>query len=657
VLPLVKKIAWALIVIALLVSIPSIIDRVNVEQSNKSYEITMAYDQYEQWPLMLDEMMTEEEILEQLRDSGLSSMSFEPLTIWDLVLEGEFERKSRPEIIHDHPEAKDELPEYNGQYIRILDDESPYIDLIKEVYNNHYELMYEDEIFLTQYEVEEYEYGEDRILFLPYEVSLASMPISFDFEAIDLVNEAGMEIIPRLPNRFPTIQHENHFIYDQLERLAVDYQADKILFSGNDVVGFNEPEQIRTFTDALNEYGYNIVKIDFNDQRGMGSLLRVGNKEEDVVRLFSMELGKGNEPKYQEELDKGIRGYKERNIRMLFVNPLARPGGTLQTYHHPGEAQQGFHYTTEMLNELQSQLGEDRNTGAETYGSLSQSTIVTLIVSLGAAALIALTAYRIYPVLIWPAGIGGLALTAAGILFNIDLALKGLALLTAISAAVYAGLHFRGIKNWKHLIITYAISAGIALVGAWLVVGMLYGTEFLLKVDEFRGVKVLSIAPAAIVGVVLFLTFIRQTLNEPVRYWHLMIMAIVGAILLLYVARSGNVSIALPYEREFRQWLENLLYVRPRTTEFLIGFPLFILGLYMMMVKNKLAPIFITIGMLGFASIVGTFTHLHTPLLVSGLRSVYGLLFGLGFGLFYIFIFRVITNYVYPQVEKRWMNR
>ncbi|ERN52001.1 DUF5693 family protein [Alkalihalophilus marmarensis] len=655
---MVKKIAWALIVIALLVSIPSIIDRVNVEQSNKSYEITMAYDQYEQWPLMLDEMMTEEEILEQLIDSGVGSMSFEPLTIWDLVLEGLFERKTRPEIIHEHPEARDELPEHNGQYIRILDDETPYIDMIKEAYNNHYQLMYEDEIFLTRYEVEEYEYGEDRILFFPYEVSLAAMPITFDFDAIDIVHEAGMDIIPRLPNSFPTIQYENHFIYKQMERLAVEYQADKVLFSGNDVVGSGEPEQLRTFTSALNEFNYDIITIDFNDQRGMDSLLRLGNKEDDVIRLFSMQLGKGNEAKFMEEVEKGIRGYKERNIRILFVNPLVRFSPTsLQTYHHPGEAQQGFNYTLEMVDTFTERLGDGHEGGASPYASLSQSTIVTLFVTLGAAALITLTAYQVWPILAWPAALGGLALMAAGVVLNIDIALKALALLTAIAAAAYAGLHFRTIRNWKHLLATYAISAGIALIGAWLVVGMLYGTEFLVKVDEFRGVKVLSAAPAAIVGLLLFYTFIRKTLNEPVRYWHLMVIGIVGAILAFYVTRTGNAATALPYELEFRQWLENLLYVRPRTTEFLIGFPLFILGLYMMMVKNKLAPIFITIGMLGFASIVGTFTHLHTPLLVSGLRSVYGLLFGLGFGLLYIYIYRVITVYVYPRVEKRWMNR
>ncbi|WEG16593.1 DUF5693 family protein [Alkalihalophilus pseudofirmus] len=655
---MVKKIAWALIVIALLVSIPSIVDRVSVEQDNLEYEITMAYDQYEQWPVMLNEMMSDREILAQLKDSGVSSMSFEPLTIWDLVNEGLFERMSKPEIVHQHPEARDELPEHNGQYIRILDDESPYIELIKDVYNNHYQLMFEDEIFITQYQVEEFEYGEDRILFLPYEVSLASMPISFDFEAIETVHNAGLDIIPRLPNRFRTIQHENHYLYEQLERLAVEYGSNKMLFSGEDVVGAGEPAQLKTFTEFLNDLNFDIVTIDFVNQRGMNSLLRIADKENDVIRLFSMTLGKGNEPDYQVELEKGVRGYKERNIRMLFVNPLARLStGAVQTYDHPGQAQEGFDYTLEMVEGFTKQLGEERNAGASTYAPLSQSAIVTLFVTLGAVALITLTAYQVWPILAWPAALGGLALMAAGVVLNMDIALKALALLTAIAAAAYAGLHFKTIKNWKHLLATYAISAGIALIGAWLVVGMLYGTEFLVKVDEFRGVKVLSAAPAAIVGLLLFYTFIRKTLNEPVRYWHLMVIGIVGAILAFYVTRTGNAATALPYELEFRQWLENLLYVRPRTTEFLIGFPLFILGLYMMMVKNKLAPIFITIGMLGFASIVGTFTHLHTPLLVSGLRSLYGLLFGLGFGLLYIVIFRVITDYVYPQVEKRWMNR
>ncbi|TWI59932.1 DUF5693 family protein [Halalkalibacter nanhaiisediminis] len=650
-----KKGLWAVVIIALLASIPSLIERVQVEQENPSYEVVLPYEQFVQWPEMLNGSFTAEHALEELKEHGLTSISIVPITVSDLVTDGIFDRIKKNEIEHEHPEAEGELPEINGQFIKILEPGSEYITTVEEAYNNHYMIMEEEEILPKRLKVSFHAYGDDTYLFLPYEVNLNTMPIGFDHDALQLIRDADLNVIPRLPNRFSNIQNEDHYVYDMLDVLAHDFDAHTLSFTGTDVIGAGEPEQLKTFAQKINELGFSVVSIDFNDQRGMNSLLRVGDLEEDVIRLFSMTLGKGNEKEYEAEVEKGLRGYKERNIRMMYVNPVVNHPSGPQAYHHPGEALQGYQYTLNMIDSLTTKLGKEYNTQAEPFRSFSQPFIVTILVLLGATAFLSLTGLKLHRYIGVIAGLGGLGLVALA-LMNVSLAWSGLALLTAISGAVYAGLSVGEIKGWKQLILQYLISIAIGLIAAWLVIAIMYGPTFLVKVDQFRGVKILAALPVLIVGFILFASFLKKLMVEPVRYWHLAIMVLLAGVLAFYVWRSGNAGLALPYELEFRAWLESILYARPRTSEFLIGFPLFMLGLYLRMVKHKAAPIFITLGMLGFASMVGTFTHLHTALLISILRTVYAIILGFIIGLMVIGVYRLLERYIFPEVRKRWMQ-
>ncbi len=655
VITLLKKGLWVIVIIALLASLPSLMTRVQVEEGNRSYEVAMPYEQFVQWPDMLEGSLDADEALAQLKEQGLSAMSIEPITISDLVTDGVFERVKRSEIEHEHPEAKGEIPKTSGQFVQILEPNNEYIDIVEKVYNNHYAIMQEEGILSTRLQVSFHTYGDDAYLFLPYEVSLSAMPLGFDHSVLERITNAGLNIIPRLPNQFMNIQNENHYVYDMLSMLSDEFGATTLVFTGNDVVGADAPEELRTFAKKVKELGFSIVKIDFNPQRGMDTLLRVGDLKEDAIHLFSMTLGIGREKTYAEEVEKGVRGYRERNIRILFVNPVVNFPSGPQMYQHPGEAETGYSFTLEMLDSLTTELGKENNGQAHPFQTFAQPLIVTVLVLIGASAYLSLTGFKLHPIVGVLAGVGGLGLSVLTLL-HVDIAWKGLALLIAISGAVYAGLAVNKINNWKHLIWQYLLSVGSALAAAWLVIALLYGPEFLVKVDEFRGVKILAALPIVIVGIALFASFLKKLMYEPVRYWHLAIMVVVLAVLGFYVWRTGNAAMTLPYELEFRKWLESVLYVRPRTSEFLVGFPLFVLGLYLRMRKHQAAPLFLTLGVLGFASMVGTFTHLHTALLISMIRTAYGILFGLLIGLVLVVVYRFLERSVFPEVKKRWIR-
>lgn len=155
-------------------------------------------------------------------------------------------------------------------------------------------------------------------------------------------------------------------------------------------------------------------------------------------------------------------------------------------------------------------------------------------------------------------------------------------------------------------------------------------------------------------GFILFFKEIMQILKASVKYWHLVVLAVIGVALLYYVMRSGNEAQVLGAELRFRQLLEDILYVRPRTSEFLIGLPLFFLGMYMTMLKKKYAKLFLAAGFIAFASMVGTFTHLHTPLYISGLRTLYSALSGIILGGVLIIVYRIWLEKIYPRIKTRW---
>ncbi len=92
-----------------------------------------------------------------------------------------------------------------------------------------------------------------------------------------------------------------------------------------------------------------------------------------------------------------------------------------------------------------------------------------------------------------------------------------------------------------------------------------------------------------------------------------------------------------------REFLEDTLGVRPRIKEFLFAHPLFIFAAYMSF-RHRQAVLLFIFATMGQLSIVSTFTHLHTPLVVSFIRVLYGMIGGIIIGILFIFIWKLIAK-------------
>ena len=141
---------------------------------------------------------------------------------------------------------------------------------------------------------------------------------------------------------------------------------------------------------------------------------------------------------------------------------------------------------------------------------------------------------------------------------------------------------------------------------------------------------------------------LKRLYYAPVRTAGLMSIFAVIIFLSILIIRSGNFFIfpRFALEEQFRQLLENVFYVRPRTKEFLIGYPFLLLAF--MYVDEKISRVWIwffnIMGSIALISVINSFCHLHTPLQVSLYRTVLGALLGVGVTFIYLFGYKTVSR-------------
>lgn len=412
-----------------------------------------------------------------------------------------------------------------------------------------------------------------------------ALPVEFDPVHFELVEQAGLKVAPKL-NTAPW----------PIEPIWVDHEPELIIVSGQGVM---EREQLYGSEAILALVEFATPEI----QADASTMVRLHGISAPEMRVLSDER----------ILNRYMRAAKERNMRVLYVRPFV-------------DGEDSWDRSLNLLHALQDRLqdaGFDLGQ-AQPFASWSTPWFWIALVGVGIWATTILYAIDLFPrwkSLVYGGGLLGLALSMVLLSFNSILARQGLALLAAVVFPCLA-MQF---KWGKGTLARYAVAAAVSLVGALFVVAMLSGTEFLVKVQEFRGVKLMHLLPIAVV----VFTLIRP-LGEwlkksiPVRY--LLGLGVLGLAGILYILRTGNFGLpVLSFEVQAREFLENVLVVRPRTKEFFLGHPALYFALHS---KEPHKSWWLPLSVIGQISLVNTFTHTHTFLWVSLLRTAYGLVFG-----------------------------
>jgi hypothetical protein len=477
-------------------------------------------------------------------------------------------------------------------------------------------------------------------------------------DQIQLARRLALLVVPRFQNdeRFAAPQIEAEF--DDV--LRYDPKVSTVIFFGlsNQVLGY--PDHLQDTADAFKRHIFNFGSIETYDlsqvQKGNDTLARlIPGRTVRVQAIAKTELDK---LKLDEVVARYVLGVRERNVRVVYLRPWGHQDGNLSI-----EAT-----NVEMVKQIADELrGDGFRLGRATPIPQYHGNNCVLV------GLAALAVPSIFVLLLDFFGwyrrrfaVAAYALTilvyVAGVLAHHDafarsvIALVG-ALLFATAALLILipawndrpratiGAQFANSLGWT------LAATGVALIGALVVVGVMSSPLTMEEIERFRGVRlVLALPPLIALGLYLFdrrfgagVRSPGDVFLSPVLAYQLLAGITIVALGALMLVRSGNDSDVSPsaFELSLRHALTHVLSVRPRFKEFLIGVPCMMLLPALLTAHRRAIGWLLALGIgVGIGDVIDTFSHLHTPIEVSILRIVNGVIVGAILGAILIWIYR-----------------
>lgn len=648
-----RKWLWILVIIGIVASLPVIYQRVQTESTANKVEIVMNYRglmdvaSYQANPAgYIDEQ------LDRLKEAGVNTVA-----VFESSL-GELSKSRRIMLFNDHDIAKMTLSLVSDNI------NNTYIAFTNADYEKQLRPIIEETFWNLDVPVASWNYqghGGLVIGMSPEEAVLKPMqsdPITFT-----MLRDKGFNVLPRMSDNIPYDQAS----LDQQLAYYADNGVKRILFEGDAVKGYQDRSAINSlqgFADLLNKYNIGIAAIEpwKAPQKGFTTLAYL--TDYNVVRLHSVsETDAGDEPNVL--ADRFELATKDRNIRMIYLNVSP------QTDTSKAQIKNQIDNLIKSLQEPGNAIKRIEHNGFEMgqaepfhiYDASWQKYLKAFVV-LGGVALIALMISFFVQPLTLIAFVVGLIGSAGLYVLSSTLLEQALALFVAISAPTIAVvLAIKKVKEIHELIpdmsvsrrlihtfVLYVKTSVISLAAVPFVISLLNNITYSLVLNQFRGVSLLHAAPIFLIAVYVFLYMgtsiwheLQNWLKKPITLLWVVVAAVLGVIALYYLSRTGNAGTLLPGEGAFRSFLENTFGVRPRNKEFLLGHPLFIVGVFIAF-RYRWGIYAMIIAVMGQLSMVDTFAHIHTPAVLSLIRDVLGLGLGLIFGLIAVLVWQIIER-------------
>jgi hypothetical protein len=481
------------------------------------------------------------------------------------------------------------------------------------------------------------------------------LPTGLDEREINEVKQAGLEPIGRIYNVLSLTPQSMHWELARLKEQGITL----VIFGGEEVMGYRG--LMKEVAEEFKNLGLLYGSVEFGKQRGDEQLSKL--LLERMLRVHSISSAEMTRMPENEAVERYVRAPVERNIRVDYVR---LPGVvTDQTYAD------NLHYVSALSSSIVSEkfgLKGQPIPLPEVWSSGMLAKLDHGLIGLGVGAAAVMLLAGVLPI---KRGMQAILAVAAGLICA-GLAASGASIaiqLVALAAAVvfptlafvlfpqpigafeehlHAGVPKRSEAILASLYEFLAISA-VTLAGALFVGGVLSELPFMVKVKSFAGIKVATVLPLLLVGWI-YLTGmtgeypswreereamegrLRSFFDEPIRVWHSVAILVGLAALVLLVMRSGNdpgIGVS-ETEVKFRALLDRAVGVRPRTKEFLLGHPALLLALAMAVSPRwrKWALPILLVGAIGQTGMLNSFCHLHSPLKLTVLRTLYGLIFG-----------------------------
>lgn len=643
-----KQIGWLIVVAGVLCSLFLWGQRMQSEANYKNVQMVVNYSDIVAMANAND--LTEEEFAKALQERGVSAVLYKEWSLGSLNANGQVAIEVGNNIEH-------------ASYVEKVSKEVPvsaanaYVALL----DKNIAVQVKDHV-LEKVPGADYYPGQVDVITIPIMVpngdsevvtalnKIKEIGAGFDMASIARMSALGMDTVPQLRSWDNPTDTSLRMAFDEIKAMP---NLVYLLFNDKEIPGY--PQKNRTVADLLKDDKGNTVvpvaTIEFSDQKGLNQLGVLLNK--DVIRLHTISNGEMGNLTPDSALDRWMLAARERNMRSLLVRffDITTPGANLQG---------NLNYVASIQTGL-IESGFTLDQPYEKPASIPASTILMAMVGTAviAGVMLILLEMRL-PKLSLLALIGGIAIWLALLLVNPTMAKKMMALLSVITFPTLSCLLIMKpeARSIGKSIVALLKLCAISYIGAVLMVGLLADILFMLKLDQFIGVKLAHVVPIVAVPFILYiwneekpLTFVKQLLEKALDYKWTMLGVLVAVAGVIYLSRTGNSGAELSAaESMMRTFLNDAMGVRPRSKEFLIGYP-FTLLLFWLGASRKNWILTIP-AIIGQVSLVNTYAHIHTALIMSMQRSFNGLVLGIAVGLLLIIGVRMLFA-IYRRLEQR----
>jgi len=461
-------------------------------------------------------------------------------------------------------------------------------------------------------------------------------------------------------------------------RLAADAGARVVVFNGDQVMGF--PGLIEATAEAMRANNLVFGYIELAPQGGDAALST--HLEHRIVRVHSITDLEMRTISVNRAVERFAKAARERGVRLCYVRLFAADDR--------GPVHINVDYLTALSGELRAHgLSIGLPEAFEGFQTPWWLVALVRLGVLGAGLWLVQSLFALPAPWFWAlAGLsllGGTAGMATMRDMTCALCSLGAAVIFPLLAVGWVAARPAPQRDadegvpWGYLLWTFVAVSAFTALGGVIVAALLADSAHMMGVAQFRGVKLAQVLPLLAVALVWLArnsvgdetsaseepvgpewrrlwSGWRTALNNPIIYWHAAA-ALVGLVLLaMLLVRSGNEaeSAILPGELQFRALLDKLLVVRPRTKEVFLGHPMMLLGLLLLARgMPKGSWIALSLGAIGQVSLLNSFCHLHTPLLLTLLRVFNGVWVGAVGGVILCLIWQAASRIVarHPQSQ------
>lgn len=667
-----NRILIAFIAVGLITALFVNWQRYGIERANTQVELVSDYEEIVEMARI--DGIPLQSALRRLKTAGLTSLTVFETNLEKLAAEGVVTAVSTTQMLHSYHDGtltnwwwrnEVESGRLAAGQVYVMDRET---DRFAEVHSDL-------ERRAGKHRIKYFNEGQRRFLIVdaPYE-SLIKWNLGLPVSEMQTAASNGFLVLARPTNYSKVNPDDVKAVFERIDSAGAAVSG--IYFVGEEVLGF--PDQLPLVAAEMKKRGLTLgmlehyTQLQFKMQDGMFDLAKQTGYS--VARLH--QLLKVEQPKLSvvEAVHRQVLGSRERNIRMQYLKMYERP--------LPGKNRTETHvaYVSGVKQGLDS-FGVPTGP-ATTFAHYMPHPLLFLLITIGTVAAgvllisvaIPLPRRMQYGLLtLFSLGLGIPLFFGAATLARQMTAL-GSAVLFPVLAMTWqldcwrASAPRGGASLWRILrdgLTGLTRTFFLSMVGGAYLAAVLADTAFLLEMEIFRGVKVTFVLPLLLISIVYLTRFnlfpgvdaddsrhlwarMLHVLDYPAYIKTILGFGAAAAVAYVFVGRSGHdAGVPVPeIEIKLRRYLEIVMYARPREKEFLIGHPAFLMAV-MALYRNWprfFHFAFVVAATIAQGSLVETFAHLRTPVLMSLVRGFDGLILGALFGVAAVLVFHWLQS-------------